>query len=169
MIVHCQKELYKGKIMSNILSRLIYFTIILIVGLSSNLFAHLDYLNSIKKIDVHVHIRNDAPYLREMMDDLNVKMITICTGGLKLERMNFQIDSAKAFSKKYPRYYGWMTTFDLTKRNDPDWTENTIAQLKQDFKEGPAISCGRPGERLENFLLTIRIVSCMAPSEMAGW
>jgi predicted TIM-barrel fold metal-dependent hydrolase len=96
----------------------------------------MDYLKSIKKIDVHTHIRNDAPYLRKIMDDLNMKMITICTGGLNLDRMNFQIDSAKVFCKEYPRYYDWMTTFDLTKRNDPDWTEKTITQLKNDFDNG---------------------------------
>jgi hypothetical protein len=98
--------------------------------------AQLDYLKSIKKIDVHVHIRNDATYLRQIMDDLNMKMVTVCVGGLNLDRMNSQIDSAKVFSKNYPRYYGWMTTFDLTERDNSDWTEKTIAQLKRDFEDG---------------------------------
>jgi predicted TIM-barrel fold metal-dependent hydrolase len=96
----------------------------------------MDYLKSIKKIDVHTHIRNDAPYLRKIMDDLNMKMVTVCVGGLNSERMNIQIDSAKVFCKEYPRYYAWMTTFDLTKRNDPDWIKKTIDQLKDDFENG---------------------------------
>jgi predicted TIM-barrel fold metal-dependent hydrolase len=99
-------------------------------------WAQLDYLKTIKKIDVHTHISSDAPYLRAIMDDLNMKMITICVGGLNPERMNAQIDSAKSFSARYPRYYGWVTTFDLSGRDDPGWVEKTIAQLKDSFDHG---------------------------------
>jgi predicted TIM-barrel fold metal-dependent hydrolase len=110
--------------------------IISLLFFSLNLFAQLDYLMSIKKIDAHVHIRSDAPYLRKILDDLNMKFCTICTGGLNLDRMNFQINVAKEITKEYPRYYAWLTTFDLTQRDDPDWADNVIKQLKEDFKNG---------------------------------
>ncbi len=109
---------------------------ILILFNPTESFAQLDYLKSIKKIDLHVHIRNDAPYIRKIMDDLNMKMCTICTGGRNTERMNFQIDSAIVFSKEYPRYYAWITTFDLTTRNEPDWVEKVKKQLKYSFDNG---------------------------------
>jgi predicted TIM-barrel fold metal-dependent hydrolase len=107
-----------------------------IVSKPADSWAQLDYLKTIKKIDVHTHISSDAPYLREIMDELNMKMITICVGGLNPERMNAQIDSAKAICARYPRYYGWVTTFDLTGRDEPGWVEKTIAQLKDSFDHG---------------------------------
>ena len=98
--------------------------------------AQLDYVKSIKKIDIHTHISSDDPSLRKVLDELNVKMCTICTKGTDLKRMNFQRETAEEITKQYPRYYAWMTTFDLTKRNDPDWVENVKKQLKQDFENG---------------------------------
>ncbi|MHC4485789.1 MAG: hypothetical protein ACYS4T_11365 [Planctomycetota bacterium] len=47
--------------------------------------AQLDYLKSIKKFDAHFHARGDAPYLRDILDDLNMKVITICTRGTNIE------------------------------------------------------------------------------------
>ena len=57
--------------------------------------AELNDLKSIKKFDAHFHVRGDAPYLRDILDDLNMKVITICTRGTNIERMNLQINSAR--------------------------------------------------------------------------
>jgi len=116
-----------------LISSTIFF---IILSKPTDTWAQLDYLRTIKKIDVHTHISSDAPYLRAIMDDLNMKMITICVGGLNPERMTAQIDSAETFCAKFPRYYGWITTFDLTGRDKPDWVEKTIAQLKNSFDHG---------------------------------
>jgi hypothetical protein len=99
-------------VLKNIFAQYRIVFVLLLIGFTPDLHAQMDYLKSIKKIDVHTHIRNDAPYLRKIMDDLNMKMVTVCVGGLNSERMNIQIDSAKVFCKEYPRYYAWMTTFD---------------------------------------------------------
>ncbi len=96
----------------------------------------IDEFRSIRKIDIHTHISNDAPYFRELMDSINMKVATICTGGTNPERMNRSIDSARAFTENNPRYYAWVTTFDLTGRDEPDWAEQVIAQLKDDFDHG---------------------------------
>ncbi len=111
--------------------------IVILVGITSvPVLAQLDYLQSIKKIDIHTHVRGDAPYLREILDEYNFKFSTICTGGRNLDRMNKQRESAKKISNENPRYYAWFTTFDLTQREDPNWTENVIKQLKDDFNNG---------------------------------
>ncbi len=106
--------------------------------LSTTLYAqsNMDYLMSIKKFDIHTHIRNDSPLLRHVLDSLNMKVNTICTGGMNIQRMEKQINSAKKVTKEYPRYYEWVTTFDLTQRDDPNWAENVINQLKDDFSNG---------------------------------
>jgi predicted TIM-barrel fold metal-dependent hydrolase len=98
--------------------------------------AEIDYLKSIRKFDAHFHVRGDAPYLRDILDDLNMKVITICTRGTNIERMNLQINSAKEISWKYPRYYGWVTTFDLTRRNEPGWIADVKEHLRDSFEHG---------------------------------
>jgi predicted TIM-barrel fold metal-dependent hydrolase len=96
----------------------------------------LYYLKSIKKIDIHTHIVSDASYLREVMDELNMKFFTICTRGVNMDVMNFQVNTAKQFCNEYPRYYAWSTTFDLTQRNEPDWVEQVKGYLKDSFDNG---------------------------------
>jgi len=98
--------------------------------------AQLDYLKSIKKFDAHFHARGDAPYLRDIFDDLNMKVITICTRGTNIERMNMQINAATEISQKYPRYYAWITTFDLTRRNEPGWIADVTGHLRDSFEHG---------------------------------
>jgi len=98
--------------------------------------AQIEQLKSIKKIDIHTHISSDAPSFRKFLDEYNLKVNTLCTGGIDTARMNFRIKMAKDFCNKYPRYYSWVTTFDLTQRNDPHWTENVIKKLKDDFDHG---------------------------------
>ena len=98
--------------------------------------SELVYLKSIKKFDAHFHVRGDAPYLRGILDDLNMKVITICTRGTNIERMNLQIDSAKEITRKHPRYYDWVTTFDLTRRNEPGWIAEVKEHLRDSFEHG---------------------------------
>jgi len=96
----------------------------------------LDYLKSMKKFDGHFHVRGDVPYLRDILDEMNMKVITICTRGTNIERMNWQINMAKDCSKKYPRYYAWITTFDVTRRNEPGWIADVKERLRDSFNNG---------------------------------
>jgi predicted TIM-barrel fold metal-dependent hydrolase len=89
-----------------------------------------------KKIDCHIHISSDADYLREIMDSLNMKMYTICNEGLKTDRLKMQVDTAMDLYKKYPRYYGWCTTFGFDGMNEPDWPERVIDYLDNCFGNG---------------------------------
>ncbi len=111
-----------------------YFLIfILILFSGTKLFAQMEYVKSIKKIDVHIPLTKDAAYLRKFMDDYNMKMVNICYNG---HDINSQIKASKEFTKNYPRYYAWVTTFDLKNRDNPGWLENVIKRLKQDFNDG---------------------------------
>lgn len=114
----------------------LFSIVIFCVFSSQNVMGQLYYLNSIKKIDIHTHISSDAVYLREVMDKLNLKFFTICNKGLYVERMNFQVNAAKQFCNKYPRYYAWCTTFDLTRKNEPDWIDQVKMHLKNSFDNG---------------------------------
>jgi hypothetical protein len=90
-------------------------------------------LHNFKKIDIHTHISSDASYLKEVMDHLNLKMFTICNEGLKSDRLKAQIKTAVEICNKFPRYYGWCTTFDLHGIEHPGWANRVIEQLKADF------------------------------------
>ncbi len=97
--------------------------------------SNLAYLKSIKKIDVHMHIKSEQQYLIDFMDEWNFKFTTVSTvapGYL----MQGQIDTAKVLLNKYPRYYAWITTFDPSNFEKEGWAEIVIKQLKDDFNNG---------------------------------
>jgi predicted TIM-barrel fold metal-dependent hydrolase len=90
----------------------------------------------IKKIDLHTHISSDAPYLKEVMDKLNLKMVTICNEGMKAYRLAAQVEIARNILKKAPRYYAWCTTIDLNGFGSAGWTDRVLAGLQEDFDHG---------------------------------
>jgi len=94
------------------------------------------FVKSMKKIDIHAHMGSDAPWFRDVLDSINQKILTICTGGTDPVRMFRSIDTARQLVEKNPRYYAWITTFDLNGRDEPDWAESVIRQLEDDFSNG---------------------------------
>jgi len=105
---------------------------------STSTTSNLEYLKSIKKIDVHSHIRSDQQYLKDFMDEWNFKYCTVCTVGSKSlsESLQIQIDSAKMLYNRDPRHYAWITTFDVSNRDEPGWAETVKNQLNDDFNNG---------------------------------
>jgi hypothetical protein len=93
-------------------------------------------IKKIRKIDIHTHISSNADYLKEVMDEWNLKMFTICNEGLKSDRLEAQRKIAMDICQRYPRYYGWCTTFDLNGIQTPGWTNRVIKQLQSDFDQG---------------------------------
>ncbi len=88
------------------------------------------------KIDVHTHISTDAAYLREVMDELRLKMFTVCNEGLKVERLKMQIQAAAEIAKAHPRYYAWCTTFGFDGMHEPGWAARVTNELAGDFHRG---------------------------------
>jgi predicted TIM-barrel fold metal-dependent hydrolase len=89
-----------------------------------------------KKIDVHMHISSDAAYLREVMDELNLKMNIMTNKGIQADRLKFQVDTAIEISKKYPRYYSWCTTFGFERMYEAGWVDKVKEYLKYGFDNG---------------------------------
>lgn len=93
-------------------------------------------IDDMKKIDIHTHISTDARYLRKVMDELNVKMFTVCNEGLKVERLEAQIQTAMAITRAYPRYYAWATTFGFADMYAPGWSAAVNEILRDHFEKG---------------------------------
>ncbi|MDE0769169.1 MAG: hypothetical protein OSB19_12350 [Opitutaceae bacterium] len=109
------------------------------VGASSSVLcaeSHVEYLDSIKKIDVHTHVRMDAPFVRELLEQQNFKYINVCVDSMGSKMTHAQRENARALYQKYPRHYSWVTTFDSKGLFDPGWTEKTITLLREDFENG---------------------------------
>lgn len=92
-------------------------------------------VDDFKKIDIHTHVSTDAEYLRDVMEELNLKMFTICNEGLKVDRLAVQIDVAKELAG-YPRYYAWATTFGFDGMYEGDWHVRVMAFLRDGFEHG---------------------------------
>jgi predicted TIM-barrel fold metal-dependent hydrolase len=133
------QELYKRvrvRFISTILSGIIFCIILLLLLVSCSKDSNLAYLKKIKKIDIHTHVRSNEPFLKDILDQLNLKYCTVCTIGSDAKSLRSQIDTAKVLHTKLPRYYGWITTFDVSKRDEPGWTGQVVNQLKDDFAHG---------------------------------
>jgi predicted TIM-barrel fold metal-dependent hydrolase len=113
--------------------------LILLLIISSVLNAQIDYLKSVKKIDVHAHIFSDNPSFRAVMDEWNFKMCNLATEA-PFPTLPISYDDQREVSKEIcstqPRYYAWVTTFGVEERDKPDWAEEVIKQLKDDFDKG---------------------------------
>lgn len=93
-------------------------------------------IQKFRKIDVHMHISSDAVYLREVMDELNMKMNVLTNKGIQTDRLKFQVDAAIEISRKYPRYYSWCTTFGFEHMYESDWVDSVKKYLKYGFDNG---------------------------------
>jgi len=105
-------------------------------GQSTESTSNLEYLKSIKKIDVHMHVRSEQQYLIDFMDEWNFKFCTVCIPGPNPEALQMQIDTARMLYNERPRYFAWITNFNTINFEEPGWADAVIVQLKNDFDNG---------------------------------
>ena len=98
--------------------------------------SHFEYLKSIKKFDVHAHVRADEVFIREVLEKDNWKYITVCVASGGAESTLSQRKISRQLYEKYPRFYAWVTTFDVEGMFEPGWTERVLKDLKTDFANG---------------------------------
>ncbi len=95
-----------------------------------------DYLQSIKKFDVHTHNRADEAFIQEIHDEDNWKYINICVASRGSESLRAQREMSKALYQKYPRHYAWVTAFDVEGMFEEGWMDRVLYTLKEDFENG---------------------------------
>lgn len=87
------------------------------------------------KIDAHSHVFEDIPQLNEMLRRNNVRTINICNRGRDghLETMH---RIALELYQKHPELFPFVSTFDLTRFEEPGYAEAVIAWLEETFRNG---------------------------------
>jgi predicted TIM-barrel fold metal-dependent hydrolase len=91
----------------------------------------------IPKIDVHSHILEDVPEVVEMMERCRMRIVNVCVRGTDPERMRRSQELALAQFTKYGRErFPWASTFDLTRRDDPDYVAQVKRWLDASFDKG---------------------------------
>ncbi len=91
----------------------------------------------ILKIDVHSHIFDDVPEVVEMMDRNRIRIVNICVRGNNLVLMRMAQEMAERLQARYGRHrFPFASTFDLTRREDPDYVEQVKSRLDASFEAG---------------------------------
>ncbi len=91
----------------------------------------------IPKIDVHSHIFEDVPEVVEMMDRTRMRIVNVCVRGTDVERLRQAQAMAEQQQAKYGRRrFPFASTFDLTRRDDPDYVDQVKRWLDVSFEKG---------------------------------
>ena len=91
----------------------------------------------ILKIDVHSHFFDDVPELATMMDRAKVRIVNVCVRGTDMERLRQQEAWAERQQEKYGRQrFPFASTFDVTRRDDPDYVDQVKRWLNATFDKG---------------------------------
>ena len=98
---------------------------------------YLPVFEEIPKIDVHSHVFEDVPEVVEMMDRCRVRIVNVCVRGTDPERLRRQEELAERQQAKYGRNrFPFASTFDVTRRDDPDYVDQVTRWLDASFEKG---------------------------------
>jgi predicted TIM-barrel fold metal-dependent hydrolase len=91
----------------------------------------------VRKIDVHSHVFEDLPEVVAMMDRTHVRIVNVCVRGTNPERLRQQEAMAERLLEEYgPKRFPFASTFDLTRRDDPDYADQVKRWLSASFEKG---------------------------------
>ena len=91
----------------------------------------------IRKIDVHSHIFEDVPEMAEMLDRTNMRIVNVCVRGTDPERLRRQEAMAEQQQARYGKArFPFASTFDLTRRDNPDYADQVKRWLSASFEKG---------------------------------
>lgn len=98
--------------------------------------SNLDYLKSIKKFDVHTHVRANESFVRDILAEDNWKYINVCVASRGSAITLQQRQVSRKLYDSYPRFFAWVTTFDVEGMFEPGWIDTVLKELKTDFDHG---------------------------------
>lgn len=88
---------------------------------------------------MHAHIFEDMPQMAKMLRRCNASIINISNRGLdgSLEKMH---QVARDMHQRESKLYPFASSFDLTRLEDPDYTNQVIAWLSMAYNEGAVMT-----------------------------
>lgn len=108
----------------------------LIVVLTAAAPAEPMAIESIPKIDAHTHMYAPMPALTAMLARLDFKVINICDGGNDPELFVKKRGWVQAQHEAHPERFEFSPSFDLTRRDDPDYSQQVTAYFGEAFAAG---------------------------------
>lgn len=119
-----------------ILSTCLLGQMVLLNSCTSKYYTMDDFLST-KKIDAHTHLDAGSSAMTEQAIADNFRLVFINTDAPdELVTIDDQFSFASAQHKQFPDRANFVTTFSLKNWNSADWADQTIAKLKEDFKNG---------------------------------
>ncbi len=88
------------------------------------------------KIDAHVHYFDDVPEFVEMLRRTRTRVVNICVGGNQPELLVPSEKRAEELRQKYSPQFQFASTFDLSRRNEPDYARGITNWLDETFRAG---------------------------------
>lgn len=92
------------------------------------------------KIDVHAHYFDDMPEFAQMLRRANMRVVNICVYGTKPEMLVPAEMRAEMLYQQYKPEMFFCSTFDLTRRDAPDYAHSVIAWLDKSFAAGAVMT-----------------------------
>ena len=97
----------------------------------------MDDFQTVQKIDIHVHINSEKKTLLNEARDKNFKILSMAVDVAgHYPPMEEQLRVRIKHKKENPKEIAFATAFTLEGWDDPNWSDNVIRQLKNDFANG---------------------------------
>lgn len=89
----------------------------------------------ILKIDSHSHIFGDLPEVHAHLRAINARTINVCYHGAG-DRLDMMHRETVGLRQKHRDLYGFTSSFDLHRRDEPGYLQDVIAHLDRTFAQG---------------------------------
>jgi predicted TIM-barrel fold metal-dependent hydrolase len=91
---------------------------------------------AILKIDAHSHFFEDRAEFHEFFRRSNIRTINVCVVGTDGKLLDAMHRIAIDLYQKHPKLYAFESSFDLLRRNEATYLQDTLAHLDRTFKLG---------------------------------
>jgi predicted TIM-barrel fold metal-dependent hydrolase len=90
----------------------------------------------IMKIDIHAHVFQDMDGLPALLEQNKLRITNVCVMGTDPAQMQQMEAGAEMLLQAYGKLFPFASTFDVSKRNDPDYHQQVISWLDKTFDAG---------------------------------
>lgn len=113
-----------------------FFALIMLLASCNSQYYTIQEFKRIKKADTHIHIASENTALAEQAKEDNFHLVSLNVDLVDEAPLEKQRESSIAQHKQFPAQVDFTAAFTLENFGTPNWTTQTIAQLKRDFSQG---------------------------------